>query len=137
MRILKVKTRERRLGDLGERHAAKFLKKNGYKILKRNYVADGGEIDIIAEKDNILAFTEVKTRTVGKASADELRPASAVTPEKMRKIIKTAKIYYAFTERDKAMRLDIIEVLTDGKKILDINHMEGAFNANSATKRGR
>ncbi|MEK7560306.1 MAG: YraN family protein, partial [Patescibacteria group bacterium] len=47
-------------GNLGEKLAAKFLSANGFKIVETNYWRKWGEIDIIAEKDNILHFVEVK-----------------------------------------------------------------------------
>ena len=57
----------KKLGELGEKIAEKFLKKRGYKILDRNYISkfisgpQRGEIDIIAKKGDIISFVEVKT----------------------------------------------------------------------------
>ncbi len=51
------------LGRFGENAVAYYLEKKGYRILKRNYRVKGGELDIIAEKDGVVAFVEVKTRT--------------------------------------------------------------------------
>ena len=132
MEVLKIKTEERRLGNLGEKLAARYLKRKGYKILERNYVNDGNEIDIIATKSGVVAFVEVKARSFKKDT--ELAPSSAVTPEKQRKIIKTAKYYAAYYARDKILRLDIIEVIIDGKRPKEINHIENAFNYNSANR---
>ncbi len=139
MKILKVNTEKRRIGDSGEAAAVKFLKRNGYKIKRRNFVAEGHEIDIIAEKDGILAFIEVKTRTLGNESPYEARPASAVTPEKQRKIIETAKAYLSYypKERGKMLRLDVIEVLLNENAGASVNHMEAAFTADTAIKRYR
>ena len=50
------------IGKFGEDTAQKYLLENGYKILKRNYRAAGGEIDIIAKKGDHLSFVEVKSR---------------------------------------------------------------------------
>ena len=86
MNILKILTVKREIGNIGELAAVKFLRKNGYKILERNYVAAGYEIDIIAENRDYTVFTEVKTRTLGAQSPKEARPASSVTPEKQRKL---------------------------------------------------
>lgn len=136
MEILKVKTKERELGDFGESEAVKFLKKHGYRILKRNYVALGHEVDIIAEMRDVIAFVEVKTRTVDKLSQRQPRPASAVTHEKQRNIIMAAKSYIAYHRPNKRVRLDIIEVyaVENGKKlgIREIKHLEDAFNKNTA-----
>ena len=97
MEILKVNTERRKLGDFGEKAAAKALKKDGYRILERNYAPEDAEIDIIAEKDGVTAFVEVKTRHKSDADASRIepRPASAVTPKKQRAIIGAAKVYLA------------------------------------------
>ena len=54
---------KKELGKKGEEVALRFFKKNGYRILERNYVCKLGEIDIIAKEKDTLAFIEVKTRT--------------------------------------------------------------------------
>ena len=58
----KVFTSEKqKIGEIGENVAAKFLMKHGFAILDRNYTKKWGEIDIVAEKDNLLHFVEVKS----------------------------------------------------------------------------
>ena len=136
MKILEIKTERRRIGDIGERLAAKFLKKEGYKILKRNYSDSGNEIDIIAEDKEHIVFVEVKTRTVERQNGKEPRPASAVTPEKQKKIISAAKYYLAFNATDKRIRFDIVEVYLSEKKQKKaerILHLESAFNRNTSS----
>lgn len=54
-------TDKQKIGDLGEKICCRFLKKHGFDIKTRNYRKKWGEIDIVAEKDNILHFIEVKT----------------------------------------------------------------------------
>lgn len=137
MKILEVKTELRKIGDLGEKLAKKHLKRNGYRILEENYVALGNEIDIIAENKKTLAFIEVKTRSFGKDSLVESRPAAAVTKEKQRKIIKAAKYYSMGSENKKELRFDVIEVIVDNGNQKQINHMEGAFNINTAFRTGK
>ena len=139
MEILKVDTEQRRLGDFGERAAARMLKKAGYKILERNFTTDDAEIDVIAEKDGITAFVEVKTRCVSDgATGIEPRPASAVTPKKQRALIGAAKVYLAFNRGTRA-RLDVVEVYAlrrgAGWRVHEIKHLVGAFDKNSASKR--
>ena len=139
MEILKVDTEKRRLGDFGEAEAAKFLRKNGYRILERNYVAMEHEVDIIAEDKYAVAFVEVKTRRLDRLSPMEPRPASSVTREKQRSIIAAAKCYIAYHPPTKHVRLDIIEVYVSeegGKlKVAEIKHLKGAFDSNTAYKR--
>ena len=133
MKILEILTEKRQIGTIGEDAAAKHLKKNKYRILRKNYVALDYEIDIIAENKDFLVFVEVKTRTVGKESDNEPRPASAVTPEKQRKIISTAKFFLGGRQQSKRIRFDIIEVyLNDKKTVQDLCHIESAFNYNTA-----
>ena len=139
MKILKINTERRRLGDLGEREAARLLKKKGYKILEKNYVMLDHEIDIIAECESAVVFVEVKTRDTDATSHKEPRPASAVTPEKQRGIIGAAKIYLAYHPPKKHVRFDIIEVYvlgeTDKWRVEKITHMKGAFDRDTARPR--
>ena len=142
MQILKVKTEQRYIGDLGEIFAARHLKRNGYKILERNYAQTDAEIDIIAENREYIVFVEVKTRTAGKENPTEPRPASSVTPEKQKKIINCAKYYLATYPKNKKVRFDVIEVLLEEKegryckrKPNSLEHLVAAFNYNTAYSR--
>lgn len=136
MKILKVSTKQRKIGDFGERMAALYLILHGYRILERNYVSGGAEIDIIARKSDVTAFVEVKARNLKHLGQHESRPADAVTSEKQRKIIAVANRYKARKPFDGKMRFDIIEVyLEDGKfrpKVKEIKHLESAFNLDTA-----
>ena len=140
MNILKLLTPARLIGNFGERAACKYLKRHGYKILERNYVGlNEREIDIIARKDNVTAFIEVKTRSAGYTSPSEPRPASAVTPEKQRGIISAANAFPRYRYGRVKMRFDIIEVLYETKnkreKVRQINHLVGAFDKDSAYRK--
>jgi len=141
MNILKVLTPRRSLGNRGENYAARLLKKKGYRILERNYIGKWGEIDIIAGKRNLLAFVEVKTRSIQSQNALESRPAAAVNREKQRKLIQIADEYARKIHKKDGvlMRMDIIEIYTEknqnGKpKVKNAIHMENAFDMNSAYK---
>ena len=136
MNILKIKTPKTELGALGEKMARRYLKRNRYKIVERNFVADGHEIDIIAEDRDTLAFVEVKTRTVGHENPNEPRPASSVDAEKQRGIIAAARFYAAYNPVGKKKRFDIVEVYVNeenGKYTLaEIKHLKNTFNLNTA-----
>lgn len=136
MRILEILTPKRRIGNVGERAAAKMLRRKGYRILKKNYTALGAEIDIIARKKDITAFVEVKTRNVKYLGYKEARPASSVNAEKQRKIIKAASYFASHHPSNTRLRLDVIEVYTEDDggrlRIKEIKHIEGAFDKNSA-----
>lgn len=109
-------------GIIGENKAAEYLVSKGYRIIHRNYRTKIGEIDIIAIKDEILIFIEVKTRTSTKYGY----PYEAVNWKKQDKIIKTSLIYTKQkTLLNYQMRYDIIEVYLSKKPI--INHIENAF----------
>jgi len=138
MKILNVKTERRKFGDKGERLARALLRLKGYRILEKNYVAKGYEIDIIAKKRNVLAFVEVKTRNASSLGLTEPRPASSVTPDKQIKILKAANHYKYRFGGDSRMRFDVIEVIIDtkkrGRKIIKLNHLENTFDADTAAK---
>lgn len=76
-------------GNQGEYLACGYLKKQGYKILERNYRIRGGEIDIIAQDKEYLVFVEVKTRL----SHDYGLPVESITPWKIKFLLKTAQFY--------------------------------------------
>lgn len=73
-------------GKEAEEKASSYLKKEGYTILTRNFHSKFGEIDIIAQKENILHFCEVKF-------SQKYDPITRITPSKMSKIIKTINYY--------------------------------------------
>lgn len=129
MEILKIKTKNRRIGDIGEDAAAKLLKREKFKIIERNYVAVNHEVDIIAENREMQIFVEVKCRVV--KDEGDVRPAEAVDKDKMRAIIKAASYYTAFNPSEKKKRFDVVEVYLKearGKlSVLKTNHIEGAF----------
>ena len=110
-------------GNLGENAACKHLKKNGYKILERNYRKRYGEIDIIAQKDDVYIFVEVKTR----AETDYGMASEAVTKSKQQKLVRTAQFYIMEHKLDAAFSFDVIEVYHKGRKVLNVNHIENAF----------
>ena len=132
MNILKILTDKRRIGNIGETAAVRYLKKHGYRIKRRNYIALNKEIDIIAENRDTRAFVEVKTRTEGRYDPREPRPASALTKEKQRGIISVAKVYTAYNPTKKHLCFDVIEVtVSEDKKILSVNHMIDAYRQDS------
>ncbi len=117
----------RALGDKGEDIAAKFLKKKGYKILKRNYTAPIGEIDIIAKDGDTVVFVEVKART------DDLfgLPHESVGSKKQRKLKSVALHYLSRLKKQPPARFDIISIcFKEGRK--EIEHIKDAFEGGTA-----
>lgn len=113
----------KKLGRKGERAVAKYLRKNKFKIITKNYSSKFGEIDIIAENRDYIAFVEVKTRTSGQM----LDPMYSVGYKKQERIIKTAAVFCKRYITDKQSRFDIAEVIVNEKGKLDINYIDNAF----------
>ena len=133
MQILKVLTAKRITGNAGEAAVARMLRRRGYKIVKRNFVAAGHEIDIIAKNREYLCFIEVKTRTEGHSDMRESRPAASVTAEKQRSIITAAREYLAAVQNPLKISFDVAEVIVNEKnKVISINYIDGAFTVNTA-----
>ncbi len=114
------------IGDRGEKEAAKLLKRQGYKILARNFRSLHGEIDIIASNGEFLVFVEVKARKESTSNFESYGfPSDAVTKEKQRHIIYTANIYIKKHPTSKAIRFDVIEVYLGNE--IRMNHITDAF----------
>ena len=96
-----------RSGGYGEQLARAFLVREGFRILEMNYRFHRGEIDIIAEEGEVLAFCEVKTRTNDRYGAPEL----AVTALKQRQIRKVALGYLTVRGlHDRVCRFDVVAI---------------------------
>jgi putative endonuclease len=115
----------RLLGAKGEQYAAKYLRKQGYDILSGNFSLGTGELDIVAFKDKVIYFVEVKTRTVGGVTT----PADAVDYKKQENLRSSAAAYITKYKLHKyKYYFDIIEVFANEKgDIIDINHIKNAF----------
>lgn len=113
------------IGDKGEDLSAAYLQKHGYEILERQYRKLGGEIDIIAQKDDCLVFCEVKARS----SLQYGRPAEAVSLRKQQRIIHTATCYLQENNlEDIACRFDVIEIYHKPEGDF-LQHLKNAFEA--------
>ena len=135
MNILKVLTEKRIKGNAGENAVCKYLRKRHYKILERNFVAHGHEIDIIARFKNTICFVEVKSRSIDAKNQYDTRPRDAVDLEKKRSIITAAKAYTVTCDKKYRFRLDVAEVfLGDKNTILNVNYMENAFTLDDLRK---
>ena len=138
MKILNVKTRQRNIGNIGERAAARYLFFRGYRILKRNAVFDTHEVDIIAKRGFEIVFVEVKTRSTETLSEFDPPPRAAVTKEKMSGIIKEAGMAYGmmrYTNDKLRARFDVIEVYLKGKRPCRIDHLIAAYTKDTAKAR--
>ncbi len=114
------------LGSRGETLAAKFLKRNSYRILYRNYRGPrGGEVDLVCRDKtcDTLAFVEVKTRR----SLIFGSPAEAVTREKQKLIARGALAWLDLLGHPEILyRFDIVEVVITDERA-EFNLIKGAF----------
>lgn len=111
------------LGKLGEELAVEFLQENGYLILETNWTFQKAEIDIIAQKENVLAVIEVKTRS----SIDFGLPQDFVKPKKVQLLVKAANEYVVQNDLDVDVRFDIIAVMRNGD-MFDLEFIKDAFH---------
>lgn len=132
------------LGRFGEAHAAKLLRRSGFRVRARNVHLRGAEIDLIAMRrarrghPALLAIVEVRTRTVGSA----VRPEESVNAPKQRRLIAAAREY---VQRENlgavAVRFDVIAIEVDGTgrrpTVVRADHHERAFEPSPSPSRGR
>lgn len=110
------------LGKLGEELAIQHLQKEGYEICETNWTFQKAEIDIIAQKGNVLAIIEVKTRS----SIDFGLPQDFVKPKKIQLLTKAVNEYVLSNDLDAEVRFDIIAINKEADAF-KIDHIEDAF----------
>jgi putative endonuclease len=124
------------LGALGEKVAINYLKKRGYKILDKNYSPkfvsgpQRGEIDIIAKKDDIISFIEVKTLTSG-GQTSRISPEEKVDYSKQKKLIKMAENWLMEKKvaLDSPWQIDVVSIRIDSdSKKAKIQHFQNAIS---------
>jgi len=112
------------LGRIGEAAAIRALRQAGYRILETNAIYTGGEIDIIAEHNDVVVFVEVKTRSP-RAWGE---PEAAVDEAKQARIVRAGQNYLAQFGRQPLTRFDIVAVRTDGhNRVESVRIIPGAF----------
>ena len=112
-------------GNRGERAAARFLRKNGFQILSRQWLTRWGEFDLIAREQETIVFVEVKTRR----SARNQHPAEAVDRHKQRRMTQQALVYLKKHRRlESRARFDVIAVTwPEHARTPRIEHIRNAF----------
>jgi putative endonuclease len=110
---MKTTRARKNLGDAGERLAAMFLEQRGYKIIARNWRSRSraGEIDLIGQDADGLAFIEVRTRRGDAMGA----PEESLTPRKRAHLMQTAQEFLIAHEQyaDCAWRIDLVAIELD------------------------
>lgn len=110
------------LGEKGENLAVEFLQKKGYQILDRNWRFKKAEVDIIAQKEDILVIVEVKTRTSNYFG----NPQDFINQKKVQLLVEAANEYVISKDLDVEVRFDIVAILKN-KQEFDLEHLEDAF----------
>ena len=110
------------LGKFGEEQAVDFLQQNGYDILETNWTFQKAEVDIIAQKENILAIIEVKTRS----SIEFGLPQDFVKPKKIQLLVKAVNEYVIANDLEVEVRFDIVAIYKEGNEF-KLEHIEDAF----------
>ena len=116
----------REVGAIGEKTAALFLRRHGFKIVEQNVRSRYGEIDIIARKDRCLVFVEVRTRRGSEFGT----PEESVTPAKRERLVALAESYLQSLERmPPSWRIDLVavELARDGRSSR-VRHIENAID---------
>lgn len=109
-------------GLKAEKMAAGYLKLKGYKILQERYKTPYGEIDLIAQKKNMIAFIEVKARKTNRDALESITP-------KMKKRIADAALYYISQNQtdDMDLRFDLITVTPP----FSVHHLDNAWTVDA------
>lgn len=111
------------LGRKGEAMAKAHLEATGYEIMDENWVFGKAEVDLIAYKNRIIIFTEVKTRT-GNGFGE---PEDFVDARKQRLLVEAADEYIYLMNHEGEVRFDIISILFDRNNNHTLKHIEDAF----------
>ncbi len=112
---------KKELGRTGEDIAEKYLIKHGYEILKRNLKTKRAEIDIIAKKNGILVFIEVRSKTNNNFGT----PEETINKKKRWKLEQNARGYVSFKKYQGIYRIDAICIIFDkDRKVEKLNHYE-------------
>lgn len=109
-------------GIEGEAIAERYLTTKGYSILAKNYRFEKSEIDIIAKKENILIFVEVKARTDNRYGF----PEEAISDKKKEKLMEGAEAYLLENNLQCPISFDVIAI-TKSANSIEIEHIEDAF----------
>jgi putative endonuclease len=128
-------TRRVDTGRLGERVAIRFLERNGYRLVERNYRTREGEIDLIASRGSLLVFCEVKALRAGAgATRGPCHPLEGVGPAKRRQVRRIARSWLAdrratgARQAGREIRFDAIGILFSSTgEVKRLDHVEGAF----------
>lgn len=122
--ILKLSRQQK--GQLGEEAACRWLREQGYRMIRQNWRCRSGEIDIIASREGLIIFVEVRSRS---GTGQYGTPQESVDMRKMQQVRSTAAVYLQMTgETDQQIRFDVIAVmLNKAGETISVDHIVNAF----------
>jgi putative endonuclease len=111
-------------GELGERIAERWLRRQGWRIVQRRFRAGHRDIDLVVGRDDLVVFVEVKARR----GADFGDPVEAVNWKKQRQLVRSASVWIDRHGRpSESYRFDVVGVLVDGERVR-VRHVANAFS---------
>jgi TIGR00252 family protein len=111
-------------GELGERIAERWLRRQGWRVLQRRFRNGHRDIDLVVEREGTVAFVEVKARK-GLAFGD---PVEAVNWSKQRELVRSASVWIDRHGRPaESYRFDVVGVLVEGDRVR-VRHVPNAFS---------
>ena len=111
-------------GELGERIAARWLEKGGWKVIARRIRSGRRDIDVVVEREGVVAFVEVKAR-MGDEFGD---PVEAVHRRKRQQLTKSAQVWIDRHGRaGESYRFDVVGVLLKDRRVF-VRHVPSAFS---------
>lgn len=124
-----TQTKAQALGALGERIAARWLLRDGWQVVDRRWRSGRRDLDLVAIRDNVVAFVEVKTRRTTWSGG----PVEAVNWRKQRELTRSAQAWLdqrgvLMAPDDAVFRFDIVGVVACRERV-GVRHVEGAFPA--------
>jgi putative endonuclease len=112
------------LGELGERIAERWLRERGWRVLQRRFRTGHRDIDLVVEREGVVAFVEVKARRGDGFGG----PVEAVNWRKQRELGRSARVWIDRHGRPvEAYRFDVVGILVTGERVR-IRHIENAFS---------
>jgi putative endonuclease len=111
-------------GELGERIAERWLRRQGWRVVQRRFRSGHRDIDLVVERDDLVVFVEVKARR----GAEFGDPVEAVNWNKQRQLVRSASVWIDRHGRpSESYRFDVVGVLVEGEKVR-VRHVANAFS---------
>jgi putative endonuclease len=122
-RIAAMSAAKQAFGELGERIAERWLRRTGWRVVQRRFRSGHRDIDLVMEREGMIAFVEVKARRGQRFG----QPVEAVNWRKQKELAKSAQVWIDRHGRpEESYRFDVVGVLMQGDQVR-VRHVEDAF----------